>query len=527
MPPAGMAFGKAVSVDPVRVHNETPMRGLRSRPWGCPGVESSRDPWYMPARALPDPTRTVPDPPGRVPQIRWKRLKKTKLFEGTLRMIYQNRQDAHKDIDHIFKDLLPVQGMPERPEQIALSHRMLEAMQDGGIALCDAGTGIGKTYAYLVAGIVFHGPPPSRPVLVSTSSIALQKAVRDEYLPFLSAVLTVDGMITEPIQAVIRKGKSHYVCDQRLERRLGQLDLCKKNWRAGNALLSLREKLDLDEAPRLSGYDRERVCAPKVCDCGQEDCRYRTFLDSCDGGQYPFQICNHNLLLADAIHRGTGRQPILPDSLAIIIDEAHKLPETARQMFGVTLRAEDIQGLIHDLRREKYLLAADALADTSRLFLRKLERPLNPDKRFSEYARLLVAPNRALTVVRKQVNPLLTPATRRRLDKLASTVALFSEGRPDMVFYLSEDARDTVMLCATVANLTAQLQNTLWTQPRPIILTSGTLAVGSDFHRFREEAGLLEDSRVKPSITGQFKSAVNQVKESSVPPKAPLNHDSR
>ena len=413
----------------------------------------------------------------------------------------QNRQDAHKGIDHIFKDLLPAQGMPERPEQIALSHRMLAAMQDGGIALCDAGTGIGKTYAYLVAGIVFRSLRPSRPVLISTSSIALQKAVRDEYLPLLSLVLSADGMIAGPIQAVIRKGKSHYVCDQRLERRLGQLDLRKKNWRAGNALLSLRERLDLDEAPRLSGYDRERVCVPRVCDCGRENCRYRAFLDSCDAGQYPFQICNHNLLLADAIHRGTGRQPILPDSLAVIIDEAHKLPETARQMFGVTLRAEDIQGLIHDLRREKYLLAADTLADTSRLLLRKLDRPHNPDRRFSEYARLLVAPNRALTVVRKQVNPLLSASTRRRLEKLATTVALFNEGRPDMVFYLAEDARDTVMLCATVADLTAQLQSTLWNQPRPIILTSGTLAVGSDFHRFREEAGLLADSRVTESVS--------------------------
>ncbi len=416
-------------------------------------------------------------------------------------MIDHNRKEAREDIDHIFKDLLPIQGMPERPEQIALSHRMLEAMQDGGIALCDAGTGIGKTYAYLVAGVVFHGLRPSRPILISTSSIALQKAVRDEYLPFLSTVLIADGMIAEPIQAVIRKGKSHYVCDQRLERRLGQLDLRKKNWRAGNALLFLREKLDMDEAPRLSSYDREQVCVPKVCDCGREDCRYRTFLDSCDGGQYPFQICNHNLLLADAIHRGTGRQPLLPDSLAIIIDEAHKLPETARHMFGVPLRAEDIQGLIHDLRREKYLLAADALADTSRLFLRKLERPRNPDRRFSEYARLLVAPNRALTVVQKQVNPLLSPSTRRRLEKLASTVALFSEGHPDMVFYLAEDARDTVMLCATVADLTAQLQSTLWSQSRPIIHTSGTLAVGSDFRRFREEAGLLEDSRVTESVS--------------------------
>ena len=143
-------------------------------------------------------------------------------------MNYYDRQNTHNKIDHIFKDLLPDQGMPERLEQIALSHRMLEAMQDGGIALCDAGTGIGKTYAYLVAGIVFHGLRPSRPVLISTSSIALQKAVRDEYLPLLSAILTVDGMISEPIQAVIRKGKSHYVCDQRLERRLGQLEPSKE-----------------------------------------------------------------------------------------------------------------------------------------------------------------------------------------------------------------------------------------------------------------------------------------------------------
>ena len=62
-----------------------------------------------------------------------------------------NRLKAHKLIDHIFQDLLPAHGMAQRPEQIQLSHRMLDAMQDGRIALCDAGTGIGKTYAYLAA----------------------------------------------------------------------------------------------------------------------------------------------------------------------------------------------------------------------------------------------------------------------------------------------------------------------------------------------------------------------------------------
>ena len=54
-----------------------------------------------------------------------------------------NRQNAHNLIDHIFHDLLPFHGMAERPEQISLSHLMLDAMVDGSIALCDAGTGIG------------------------------------------------------------------------------------------------------------------------------------------------------------------------------------------------------------------------------------------------------------------------------------------------------------------------------------------------------------------------------------------------
>ena len=91
-----------------------------------------------------------------------------------------NRLKAHKLIDHIFQDLLPAHGMAQRPEQIQLSHRMLDAMQDGRIALCDAGTGIGKTYAYLAAATAASAFPTgqiARPIIISTSSIALQNAV--------------------------------------------------------------------------------------------------------------------------------------------------------------------------------------------------------------------------------------------------------------------------------------------------------------------------------------------------------------
>ena len=415
-----------------------------------------------------------------------------------------NRLNAHNEIDHIFKNLFPTRNMAERPEQVALCHRMLDAMLEGGIALCDAGTGIGKTYAYLAAGTVYSRFRAAcglkrKPILVSTSSIALQTAARDEYLPLLSDVLAEDGMIVHPLQAVIRKGKSHYACDARLEQRLGQLDLQKKNWKAGAALLSLRGQLDMDEAAHLSHYDRERVCVPRICDCQRETCRYRAFLEDCDSGRYLFQICNHNLLLADAIHRGSGRRPILPDACALVVDETHKLPETARQMFGVTLTMEDIRALTHSLRGERFLLAAEVLADSAAPLMRKLAHP--PEGRpFDHYAKSLAAPERSLTVIRRQLHSLLTPATRRRLDSVSSTVSLFHQGHPDMVFYTEEDIHGGTMLCATISDLTAQLRQTLWRQERPAILTSATLAVGEDFHRFKEEMGLLTDSRVTESV---------------------------
>ena len=130
-----------------------------------------------------------------------------------------NRLKAHKLIDHIFQDLLPAHGMAQRPEQIQLSHRMLDAMQDGRIALCDAGTGIGKTYAYLAAATAASAFPTgqiARPIIISTSSIALQNAVLTEYLPLLSCVLMADGILTKPLKAVIRKGKSHYALTELL-----------------------------------------------------------------------------------------------------------------------------------------------------------------------------------------------------------------------------------------------------------------------------------------------------------------------
>lgn len=417
-----------------------------------------------------------------------------------------NRQKAHNQIDHIFSDILPTQGMSERPEQIALSHRMLDALLDGHIALCDAGTGIGKTYAYLVAGAVFHrfraaGGQARRPLIISTSSIALQNAVLNDYLPSLSALLMGDGILRQPIRAVIRKGKSHYICDERLKKRLRDVDLKRKKPLAAQALLSLKDHLDIDMASHLSSYDRGRVCVPGICDCGRDGCRYHLFLEVCGSDSYQFQICNHNLLLADAVHRNTGKRPIFPEYAGIIIDEAHKLPEAARQMFGVTMTAEDLRALIHGLRAERYLLASEALEETCRPLLKELSRPWDEARLFSHFARLLTRPMGSIRIIQKQINALVSPALRQKLEQMATVGSLFLEQDPEMVFYTAEDGRGGTMLCATTSDLTAQLQATLWSQPQPIILTSGTLSVGGNFRRFKEETGLLAEGRVRESVS--------------------------
>lgn len=386
-----------------------------------------------------------------------------------------------------------------------MSHRMLDAQQDGKIALCDAGTGIGKTYAYLAAPrqrlLSRQGRSP-RPIIISTSSIALQNAVLTEYLPLLSCVLMADGILTKPLKAVIRKGKSHYVCDERLNRRLRQVNLGKKNPEALAALRTLKETLDMDRVSHLSGYDRERVCVPQVCDCKQRDCRYQRFLKTCDKDQFLFQICNHNLLVADAIHRSEGKRPIFPEHSIIIVDEAHKLPETAQQMLGVTLAAEEIRNLILQLKEERYLLAAEMLEDNTGPLLRKLAQPREEAEPVEACLRLLTAPSCTLPIIQRQIGQPALPAGKPPAEYGAGRGQAVHQFPDRYDFYTAEDvSTGGAMLCAAAGDITQRIKKILWQPDQAFVLTSGTMAVGSDFRRFKTQAGLEKGHRVMESVS--------------------------
>ena len=120
-------------------------------------------------------------------------------------------------MEKIFRVLFPEQGLAVREEQIRLCHEMLDTLLGEQIALCDAGVGIGKTYAYLVACVLLRkysmltgrkNPLEQRPVVVSTSSIALQKAILTEYIPFCPGCCWSKGLFSHLFGQWCGKGRN-------------------------------------------------------------------------------------------------------------------------------------------------------------------------------------------------------------------------------------------------------------------------------------------------------------------------------
>ncbi len=425
------------------------------------------------------------------------------------------KEQAYAEIERIFRILLPQNGLAVREEQITLCHAMLDTLLKNNIALCDAGVGIGKTYAYLTACILLkkfapHRIASSQPVVVSTSSVALQDAIIGEYIPFLSRIFLENHVIPKPIRAVVRKGKKRFVCDVRLSQRLEAVRDKKKNVEQMKALLSLRTYYDLDAVTGLSGFDRRQVCVPKVCEktCPlRNTCRYHRYLKEARSAEIFIQICNHNYLLADAAHRLQELQPLLNDYRALVIDEAHKLPDAARQMYGQSLSAEDFRELCTLLAKEKYVLAAHNLQEKFRALMGVLcQGELLEEVQRTAF--VLTSDREAalrdciflLRQLQKQLTPHLPRWIAHRLGTTEQTLNLFFAGDRRYILYLQYDRNGNPSLCAASREMSEQLRRALWMKDVPAILTSGTLMASDDFNRTQQLLGLCVNQRLKNFI---------------------------
>lgn len=422
---------------------------------------------------------------------------------------YQKR--AHQEVEKIFRVLLPEQGLAVREEQIRLCHEMLDTLLGERIALCDAGVGIGKTYAYLVACVLMqkysilmerNSLPKQHPVVVSTSSIALQKAILSEYVPFLSRVLVEQGIIQTPLRAVVRKGKEHFVCDNRLERRIEAIRHKQKNAVQREALLSLRKHYDMDTVKDLSGFDRRLVCVPKFCprECpGRQMCRYQRYLEESKKQDVFLQICNHNYLLADAFHRREEYKPLLADYRALVVDEAHKLPEAARQMFGKNLCMDDIREIAYYLEREHQNVEARTLKAgmysiftiirESHMFSHGIKEnfQLTGECEFCLWEGIQM-----IERMMEQLKGVVPKWVLNRLQEAKEVLECFLQKNSKYVLHLRMDKEKIPVLCAASREIPQLLREMLWDleQALSVILTSGTLKAGKGFARTLQMTGL-------------------------------------
>ena len=406
--------------------------------------------------------------------------------------------ESHRIAEQIFREILPRRGMAVREEQIALCHEVLDTLYNREISLCEAGVGIGKTLAYLVACILWQVHRPNQlkmPVVISTSSIALQDAILNEYLPDLSAVLLPEGIITAPITAVVRKGKERFVCDARLAER--QAKAISKGSRQKGSLRMAENVLDLDHIPGLSRYDRCRICVPQSCprDCFLRlDCRYQQYLR--DSRKPDIQICNHNYLLANASHRLEERPLLLRQYQALVVDEAHKLPDAARQMYTETLSAQDMDDLCSLLQqahfkglskrlRTVFLTLSISCAPSFAMTKRKISIPFS----LTPFRQAAIADCiNLLQYIGSQ--PDMPHYLQYRLAETESLLRLFLLDVPTRILYLEFSADGQLTFCAASNRVPQLLRSALWNTREPTILTSGTLTAAGDFDHTKQLLGL-------------------------------------
>ena len=246
-------------------------------------------------------------------------------------------------------------GYEVRPQQLDMAGAVEQAFAEGRHLLVEAGTGVGKSFAYLIPSID-QVIGRRRRALVSTFTIALQEQLIDKDIPFLHDVIPDD------FKAVLVKGRNNYVCLRRLERLskhqdtvlTDQADL-KELWRLEDWAYQTADGSlsDLDPQPRAAVWDRVRSehgnCKGQRC-AYHERCFYQRSRRRMLGAD--LLVVNHALLLSDLTLRQGGAAMLPPFGLAVI-DEAHTFEEAASTHFGKSIGDGQVRFLLNGLCHER------------------------------------------------------------------------------------------------------------------------------------------------------------------------------
>jgi ATP-dependent DNA helicase DinG len=398
-----------------------------------------------------------------------------------------------------------VPGFSVRPEQMGMARRVAHALRGGGHLIVEAGTGIGKTYAYLVPALL-----SGRRIIISTGTRTLQDQLYARDLPTVAAALGC------PVRVALLKGRSNYLCVHRLELAEQQATMGGLESTVARALPLVRRWAQITsggEIAELAQLNESAPVWPWVT----------STRENCLGTQCPrFERChvvqarraaqaadvvvvNHHLLMADLVLKETGFD-LLPGVQAVIVDEAHQLADVASLFLGFALSTRQLQSLCRDLLAERQAGAVvldrvplDALvarvADLQQCFARaepRWESSAWPDAAIEA----LELTSNALAEIAAQLDlpvqhSAVAAALERRAHELRQRIGVLLQApQSEAGVCWAHAGAEQASLHFVPVDVAGQLGALIEAQGGAWICASATLSIAGDFSHFQSRVGL-------------------------------------
>ena len=407
-----------------------------------------------------------------------------------------------------------ISGFRVRSQQAEMADRVAAAIAGQKVFIAEAGTGTGKTFAYLAPALLSGGK-----VMISTGTKTLQDQLFNKDLPLVRAALNA------PVQVALLKGRANYVCHYYLRRsategrffnreevdHFARIQRFFKQTRSG-------DKAECGDVPESSPVWSQVTSTRDNC-LGQEcpdykDCHVQSARKA--AMEADLVVVNHHLFFADVMLRDEGVAELLPACNTVIFDEAHQLPEVASLFFGENVSTSQVIDLARDAKAEGLAAARDCPdLQISLAALEKSARDLRlsvgvesgrfPARQIEEKADFLPALRQLLERLEESEAILKTQAERseglekcwqRTLELRANFIGWRdgsqsqTEGDKGKKVRWCEAFSHSLQLNATPLSVAEIFARQMGGHPRAWIFTSATLAVQGRFEHYQSELGL-------------------------------------
>jgi ATP-dependent DNA helicase DinG len=400
-----------------------------------------------------------------------------------------------------------IQGFSERKEQLEMALAIEDAIKNNKQLIAEAGTGTGKTFAYLVPALLSGGK-----VIISTGTKTLQDQLFNRDLPNVRDALKV------PVTVAMLKGRANYVCHYHLEAaaQSGRF-ASREDAKYVHLIKNFSENSKTGDKAELTDVPENATIWMNVTstrdNCLGQDCNYYKECFVMEARKKALVadviVVNHHLFFADVMLRDEGVAELLPSANTVIFDEAHQLPEVAGLFFGEDISTSQLIELCRDSLTAHLTLAKDCIAlgeaipklekackdfrlvfqfEGSRLPVNKALVLKNFESAFADIQSMLKALNAVLESQAAR-DPMLEKCWQRGEELNLQLTRWLKAENANLVRWV-EVFTQSVQLHATPLSVADGFSKQLNAQPRAWIFTSATLAVKSDFSHYQAQMGL-------------------------------------